>query len=290
MANQRQNGDGMSQLILALEATYDVHSTNETRQSAFKFLENAKNQPDSPQHGFTLANNPNQQPQVRHFGLTLLEHALRYRWEDYNEEQANALRAWVLTLATDISEADPVYFRNKVALLWVEVAKRCWGAEWMDMDNMLVALWDTAATSKQSVYKQLVLYILEILSEDICIREDSVAALRQETLGHAINEIMIPSALYQDHLSTRGSSQIIRHTQEGWLVRMSFFVAECRGSVDQGDQRVVNLAIKALEALKPTTVWISLQGLLEAKTIQTLLLLLATGNVPVQTVRLFITP
>lgn len=284
MAAPEQNGDSLSQIVLALEATYDPRSTNATRQSALQFLENAKKQPDAPQHGFALASNQNQQPAVRHFGLSLLEYALRYRWEDYSKEQADTLRGWILSLARDVSEPDPLYFRNKVALLWIEVAKRCWGAEWMDMDEMLVALWESVDRSKQSVYRQFVLYILEILSDDICNREDAVAGLRQEVLGQALNEIVIPPALYQDHLSTRGSSQNVRYTQEGWLARMSTFISACCASISQGDQRIISLAIKCLEALKPTTIWVSLRGLIEANTIESLYAVLATGNVVAQMV------
>lgn len=285
MATPELNGDGLSQIVLALEATYDPRSNNDIRHSALQYLEDAKKQPDAPQHGFSLANDKSQEPAVRHFGLSLLEYALRYRWEDYSQEQADTLRGWILNLARDVSESDPLYFRNKVALLWIEVAKRCWAANWVDMDEMLVALWETADTSKQSVYRQLVLYILECLSEDICNREDPIAVLRQDTLGQALNEIVIPQDLYQDHLSTRGNSQNVRYTQNGWLSRISLFISACCDSLAQGDQRMTNLTIKSLEALKPTTIWVSLRALIEANTIGSLYAAMATGNVAIQTVR-----
>lgn len=284
MAAPESNGDGLSQIVLALEATYDPRSSNETRQSALQFLESAKKQADAPQHGFALASDQNQQPAVRHYGLSLLEYALRYRWEDYSQEQAGTLRGWILNLARDIGESDPLYFRNKVALLWIEVAKRCWATEWEDMDELLVSLWETSDVSKQSVYRQLVLYILECLSEDVCNREDPIAGLRQDVLGQALNEIVIPQALYQDHLSTRGNSQNVRFTHDGWLARISAFVSACCSSIAQGDQRMLALAIKSLEALKPTTVWVSLRALAEANTIDCLYAIIFTGSVPAQTV------
>lgn len=278
------NGHGLSQISLALEATYDPRSTNETRQSALQFLEEAKKQLDAPQHGFALASDTNQQPAIRHFGLSLLEFALRYRWEDYSQEQADTLRGWVLTLARDVADSDPLYFRNKVALLWIEVAKRCWAAEWMDMDEMLVALWDTSDAGKQLVYRQMVLYILECLSEDICNREDTIAGLRQDVLGQAFNEIIIPQRLYQEHLSARDNSQNVRYTQDGWLSRLSAFVSSCCAAISQADAQASNLAIKTLEALKPTTLWVSLQGLAESNTLDALYAVISTGNVAVQTV------
>ena len=284
MATPELNGDGLSQIILALEATYDPRSNNETRQAALQFLEAAKKQPDAPQHGFSLANDHGQPPAVRHFGLSLLEHALRFRWQDYSQEQADTVRGWIIQLARDIDEPDPLYYRNKVALLWIEVAKRSWAAEWTDMDEMLVALWDVT-DAKQSVYRQLVLYILEILSEDICIREDAVAVFRQEALGLALNDIMIPQGIYQGQLDARGGKQhSVRFSQEGWLAKVATLVAACCASLSQGDPRAATLAIKGLEALKPTTVWISLRCLLDANIIDALYAVMATGNVAAQMV------
>ncbi|KAH0085238.1 nuclear import and export protein Msn5, partial [Aureobasidium melanogenum] len=245
------DGDRLSQITQALEATYDARSTNDTRRAALEFLDGAKKQSDAPQHGYSLASDPSQQPAIRHFGLSLLEFALRYRWEDYGQNEADTLRSWILNLAQNVSASDPQYFRNKVASLWVEVAKRCWGAEWLDMDALLVALWETSDDSKQLVYRQMVLYILECLSEDICNREDPVAGLRQDVLGQCLNEIVIPSQLYKDHLESRGSSQNVRHTQDGWLSRMCAFLFQCSTVIQQGDQRVVVSATKTLEALRP---------------------------------------
>ncbi|GAB7356132.1 hypothetical protein MBLNU459_g6730t1 [Dothideomycetes sp. NU459] len=277
------DGDGLPQIVLALEATYDPRTPNDTRRSALDYLDTAKRQPDAPQHGYSLALDKSQQPAVRHFGLSLLEYALRHRWEDYTQQQADTLRGWVLGLARDISQDDPLYFRNKVALLWIEVAKRSWGAEWTDMDELLVALWETPDDSKSLVYRQLVLYVLECLSEDICNREDPVAGLRQDVLGQALNEVMIPQGLYQDHLATRGNSQNLRCTQDGWLSRMCEFVTFCSARIAQGDESLVAIVVKTLEALKPTVVWISFRALTEANCVDALYAILLTNSVSAQT-------
>ncbi|THX40795.1 hypothetical protein D6D10_03215 [Aureobasidium pullulans] len=277
------DGDRLSQITQALEATYDARSTNDTRRAALEFLDGAKKQPDAPQHGYTLASDASQQPAIRHFGLSLLEFALRYKWDEYGQSEAETLRSWILNLAQNVSESDPQYFRNKVASLWVEVAKRCWAADWLDMDALLLALWDTSDNSKQLVYRQMVLYILECLSEDICNREDPVAGLRQEVLGQSLNEIVIPSQLYQDHLESRGSSQNVRHTQDGWLANMCAFLFQCSTVISQGDQRVVTSATKTLEAMRPTVTWLSLRALTESQCVQSLYKMLAAGDAAVQT-------
>lgn len=278
------DGNGLSQIVLALEATYNPRTSNDTRRSALEYLDTAKKQVDAPQHGFSLANDISQQPAVRHFGLSLLEYALHHKWEEFSQDQADTLRGWVLSLARDISQNDPIYFRNKVALLWTDVAKRSWGDEWVDMDELLIALWETSDNSKSLVYRQLVLYVLECLSEDICNREDPVAGLRQDVLGQALNEIMIPQGLYQDHLATRGNSQNLRYTQDGWLLRMCEFILFCSNSLAQGDERLIPLVVKTLEALKPTVVWISLKALIEANCVDALYAMLLSDQVLAQTV------
>ena len=284
------DGDRLSQITQALEATYDARSTNDTRRAALEFLDGAKKQPDAPQHGYTLASDASQQPAIRHFGLSLLEFALRYKWDEYGQSEAETLRSWILNLAQNVSESNPQYFRNKVASLWVEVAKRCWAADWLDMDALLMALWDTSDNSKQLVYRQMVLYILECLSEDICNREDPVAGLRQEVLGQSLNEIVIPSQLYQDHLESRGSSQNVRHTQDGWLANICAFLFQCSTVISQGDQRVVTSATKTLEAMRPTVTWLSLRALTESQCVQSLYKMLAAGDAAVQTVRIVAAP
>lgn len=280
----QMDGNSLSQIRQALEATYDARSTNEIRRAALDFLDTAKKRPDAPQHGYTLASDTSQQPAIRHFGLSLLEFALRYKWEHYGQSEAEALRGWILSLAQDVSKSDPQYFRNKVASLWVEIAKRCWAADWLDMDALLMALWETSEGSKQLVYRQMVLYILECLSEDICNREDPVAGLRQEVLGQALNEIVIPSALYRDHLASRGSSQDVRHTQDGWLARMCAFLSQCSTVTSQGDQRVIVSSLKTLEALRPTVTWLSLRALTETQCVESLYKMLAVGDAALRTV------
>jgi exportin-5 len=278
------DGDRLSQIGQALEATYNARSNNDTRRAALEFLDDAKTQSDAPQHGYTLASDASRQPAVRHFGLSLLEFALRYKWEGYGQEEADTLNRWILNLAQNVSESDPQYYRNKVASLWVELAKRCWPTDWLDMDACLRSLWETSEDDKRLVYRQAVLYILECLSEDICIREDPVAGLRQDILGQSLNEIVIPSRLYQDHLESRASSQNVRHTHDGWLARMCEFLFQCSTVIFQGDQRAVVSATKTLEALKPSVTWLSLRALTETQCIQSLYKMLAAGDAAIQTV------
>lgn len=282
-----QDSQDLTRIHDALRLSYDPRTANDTRQSALQFLNNLKARPEAPQHGFALASDARQEPFARHFGLSLLQSSINYHWEEHNEEQVETLRNWILSLAFDITQRDPAYFRNKIAYLWGEIAKRTWAGQWMSMDELLVSAWENHDTSRAIIYRELVLCVLETLSDDVCNREDPVASLRQEILGQALNEIIIPQNLYKRHVDSHDDQQDgesfhnVRATHDGWLARMCTFLSELRSST--GDS-AVSSTLKILEALKPTVKWISLDAIVETGCIDSLFDTLTSNEVLVQTV------
>ncbi|KAK0857167.1 karyopherin [Friedmanniomyces endolithicus] len=276
----------------ALAATLNPRIPNEIRQQALHHLEELKHQPDAPHYGYTFASDAEQNDDaLRYYGLQLLEFAVRYRWLEYAPAQTDQLRAWVLSLAGDLRDSDALFLRNKIGQLWVEVAKRCWGEEWMDMDELLLELWEKPMSETGVVNKVFVLYVLEMLSEDIVNNEDAVAGLRLETLGAALNEIMIPHGLYEEHARTRQATrqqQEVRCGDEGWLARVCGLFAECMkfvrmGGVPEEVQSMTACAVKALNALRPTMAWVSLKAAVEANCVDCLFLPFHTEDVALQT-------
>lgn len=104
-----RNGDAdvLAKIHLALEVVHSPHSTNDARREAQSFLEEVKDIPEAPFQGYTLASDKAQAPVVRHYALSLLEHAIRYRWASYTDEQSRTLRNWVLELSQAVSKGDP---------------------------------------------------------------------------------------------------------------------------------------------------------------------------------------
>ena len=275
----------------ALSATLDPRIPNDIRKQALEHLENAKSQPDAPHHGFTLADDWKQSDAVRYYGLQMLEYAVRYRWAEYSGEQTEQLRQWVKQLAGSVREADKLYLRNKIAQVWAEVAKRSWAEEWMDMDRLLVVMWEKPISEKGTANKLLVLYILETLSEDVMNNEDAVAGLRLDVLGNALNEIMVPEGLWREFNSAmqRGERQLdVRSGEEGWLRRMCEFFAACVKQVRAGGEREVVkgmafCAVKALHALRPTMAWINLKAAVEVNCVECYFMPFHTEDVALQT-------
>lgn len=237
----------------ALLLIHNPHSANQARQEAQQFLEQVKDRDDAPLHGYNLATNKSQDPIVRHFALSLLEHAIKHKWGDYSVEQATALRQYVLQLSQGISTEDPPYLRIKIAVLWVEVAKRSWAADWMDMDALLLQLWQVQGSA---VHKELVLQILETLSEDVFGGDDGVVSLRSEDLSRACVEIVTPHAVLISNFPDRDPTPAVRCNEEGWLPRIAQFLGQCLAGDLQNSDDLRNCTVRALSTLYSFMPWV----------------------------------
>ena len=251
--NGNDDSESSNAILHALELIHNPTSTNDTRREATEFLSRQKDAEGAYRPGFYLAADHRRAHIVRHFGLSLIEHTIRLKWHDLTDEQTVQIRGWTLELAQNINEADPPYIRNKIAQLWVELAKKSWAVDWLDMDQALVALWGKDLTSKE-----LVLTILENLSEDTFAREDSAAALRGQELNTALVEIFTPAAQFAGGLMVGKTAVQLRADDEGWLSRTVRFTQECISNASTAQARVC--LRKALATLRSVFSWIMLSA------------------------------
>lgn len=240
---------GISSIVAALELVYSANTTNQLRHEASEYLESLKQDDNAPYRGFVLTADANNSPLVRHYGLSLLEYFIRHKWMDLSDEQTKYLRQWVLELAGKITPNDASYLRNKIAALWAEVAKRSWALDWMDMDQALLKLWNL-----DIIHKDLVLTVLETLSEDVFYREDLASALRGNEINDVLVEVFTPLAVL-DAFPNRDGHQHLRAGEEGWLYRLSSFLDWCIGGEQSHEKLVQDCALKALAALKSAMSW-----------------------------------
>ncbi|KAI0389345.1 ARM repeat-containing protein [Xylariaceae sp. FL0594] len=247
-----QPGDVLPGIHRALDVVYNSQSSNQERKDAQSFLERLKDSALAPAHGFHLAADRNQSPVVRHYALSLLEHAIRHKWASYTGPEAEALRNWVLQLSRDVEKGDPVYLRNKIAQLWVEVGKRSWGAEWTDMDSLLVQLWQMPDSS---VHKELVLTILETLSDDIFNGDDMVVQVREKILSKAAVEIFTPAAVLLEAFPNREAGPELRSGEEGWLTRIVNLLQQCLSGDILNIEDLRNCAVRGASVLYTLMPW-----------------------------------
>ena len=271
-----------SQILQALEVIHDPRSSNSIRQKASEYLEQIRSGQEAPYHGFALASAKSQPAIIRHYGLSLLEYAICYRWTDYTIEQSTALRNWVLHLSQHVIHEDPLFIRNKIAQLWVETAKRSWVLDWMNMDELLVEMW-----SDSVVKKELVLTILETLSDDTFGHEDTAASLRGTDLNKACVEIFTPAAVLIEHFPTRETNINVRYGEEGWLSRIGNVLDWCSNSKHDEEQRQI-CAVKAMSTLKSVIGWTIPRALVTSRCVERICECLAVSNLSIQLVSLLI--
>ncbi|KAI9825318.1 MAG: hypothetical protein M1819_000564 [Sarea resinae] len=263
-------------IIEALQAVHSPLSTNETRKEASLYLDRARADVQAPYNGFTLATDKSQASVVRHFALSLIEYAIKYRWAEYSPEQSAAIREWVLILAQKTATEDPLYIRNKLVQLWVEVAKRSWALDWLDMDELLVQLWDGSL-----VQKELVLSILETLSEDIFNSEDPTVGIRGGDLNKACVEIFTPAAVLAERFPSRDTSLKVRCGDESWLARMTDLLAWCIDHNVEADQSVRGCAVKTLRTIRSVVGWVIPKAVSQVHCVDYICRIMGTSSVPV---------
>lgn len=260
--NEENTTKSAGAILHALGLIHSPTSDNNIRRLATEFLNRQKDADGAYRPGYYLAADHGRGSIVRHFGLSLIEHTIRLKWHDLPDDEAAQVRSWTLDLTRNITESDPPYIRNKVAQLWVELAKKSWAVDWLDMDQALLTLWTKELTSKD-----LVLTILENLSEDTFAREDSAAAIRGQELNTALVEIFTPAAQFAGGLMVGKASVQLRADDEGWLARILRFMQECISNASTPQARVC--LTKSLATLRSVFSWIMLSAVVSTHALPT---------------------
>ncbi|CAH2256592.1 exportin-5 isoform X3 [Pelobates cultripes] len=131
----------------------------------FQFCEDFKeNCPLCVPCGLKLAEKM-QLPVVRHFGLQVLEHVIKFRWNNMSSEDKLCLKYSVMELISNGMNTvleEEAHIKDVFARIIVEMIKREWPQNWPDMLNELEAL-----TKQGEVQTELVMFILLRLAEDV---------------------------------------------------------------------------------------------------------------------------
>ncbi|KAF3931867.1 Exportin-5 [Dactylella cylindrospora] len=270
--HQTIEGPVVQQIIAALEVIHNPQSSNNHRKEAGDFLEQAKADAKAPLHGYTLASDSTQVPAVRHFGLGLLAHAIRYNWIDYGVDESTTIREWVVALAKQTSPSDPSYLRNKIAQLWVDVARKSWPSEWVDMDFKLVELWNIDLFKRE-----LSMYILESLVDEIFNREDSQGDPRTTNLHKSCVDVFTPYQVLVESYPQRDNKVEIRCGNEGWLGRLVGQLQQCL-SGDISDSKEEAFAVQVLSTLRSCMTWSIPKAIIHAGVVDSLGRSMMCGN------------
>ncbi|RMZ75728.1 hypothetical protein DV738_g5358, partial [Chaetothyriales sp. CBS 135597] len=245
-------------ILQALQLIHNPSTSNDERRQASEFLEQVKTSPNAAGNAFVLARDDAQLPLVRHFGLSILDHIIRHHLHELDHGQSDKLRKQVIDLGISVKETDPLFIRNKIAELWIDLAKRSWALDWFDLDQLLCGLW-----YQGHVQQDFVLTVLENLSDDTFVREDTTAILRGKDLNSALVEIFTSPADYSGGIKVGSVTQHVRSGQEGWLRRIS----EClnaypSNSASEASEKAT--ALRAMAALRSAFGWIMSSAVVSA--------------------------
>ncbi|KAM4692893.1 exportin-5 isoform 2-T2 [Discoglossus pictus] len=153
------------QLIQAVTVMMQPESSQEYRMEALRFCEDFKEKcPDCVPCGLHLAERT-QPPVVRHFGLQVLEHVVKFQWNNMSREDKMCLKNSVITLMSSgihsILEEEG-HIKDVIARIVVEMIKREWPQHWPEMLTELETL-----TKHGEAQTELVMFILLRLAEDV---------------------------------------------------------------------------------------------------------------------------
>ena len=276
------DSNGGTQVITALEVIYSPKSTNDQRLESQKFLDNVKLQEESPLWGYEIAINNSSNFIVKHFGLGLLSNALKKYWDNYDTQRRIALRKWIMELNYRVTDQDPRYIKEKLAFLWVEVAKRCWGEalrggvppehlleeSWVDMDNNLSELWNINQAARE-----VTLIIFRILFEDVFLLDDMIVLKRMTVVQPLCVMIVCPSDVFAAKYKFNEKWALFRANEEGWF---KIWIDELDRALNDDNQEYV---VRLLETLKTCLNWPLSEVVIRNNVIQTLLSCLFS-NIP----------
>lgn len=252
------DSDGASQVVTALGVIYEPKSTNQQRLEAQKFLDSVKSNEESPFWGYQIALNNPTDFILKHFGLGLLADAIKRKWNDYDEGRRLALREWIMELNYRVLNTDPRYIKQKLAFLWVEIAKRTWGEalkeespseqellnSWADMDGNLSELWNISEASRE-----LTLLIFKILFEDVFLLVDLTVLKRMTVIQPLCVMVVCPMDVFATKYKFTEKWTLFKANQEGWF---ALWVSELNEALVQNNS---NYVVRLLETLKTCLNW-----------------------------------
>ncbi|XP_075719893.1 LOW QUALITY PROTEIN: exportin-5 [Rhinoderma darwinii] len=210
-----------------------------------------------------------QPPLVRHFGLQVLEHVVKFRWNNMEREEKVVLKDSVMGLMS--SGVRPVleeegHIKDVLARIVVEMIKREWPQHWPNMLTELEGL-----IKSGEVQTELVMFILLRLAEDV-ITFQSLPAQRRRDIQTTMTQNM--EKLFTFMLSILGDS--VHHYQQ--LKGDPAQKVKCQG--------LCRVAMAALNTLAGYIDWVSITHITaeDCKLLQMLCLLLEEEELQVEAV------
>ncbi|KAF5895633.1 exportin-5 isoform X2, partial [Clarias magur] len=171
------------QLVKAVTVMMDAESSQRYRLEALKFCEEFKEKcPFCIPCGLQLADK-SQTAVVRHFGLQILEHVIKFQWNNMPQQEKVHLKDCTMEMLTSgtypILEEES-HIKDALSRIVVEMIKREWPQQWPDMLKEMETL-----TTFGETQTELVMLILLRLAEDV-ITFQTLPQQRRRDIQHTL--------------------------------------------------------------------------------------------------------
>ncbi|XP_034008440.1 exportin-5 [Trematomus bernacchii] len=153
------------QLIKALNVMMDAETGQVYRLEALKFCEEFKETSSFCVPCALQLADKAQPAVVRHFGLQILEHVIKFRWNNMPQQEKVQLKECAMHLLSTGTHSileEESHIKDGLSRITVEMIKREWPQHWPDMLKEMEAI-----TSNGEAQTELVMLILLRLAEDV---------------------------------------------------------------------------------------------------------------------------
>ncbi|XP_066998093.1 exportin-5 [Anabrus simplex] len=169
----------------AVELTMDPLVPQQQRMEAYTAVERFKDTSSvCAQCGFFLAQCPKESPFVRHFGLQLVEHCVKYRWNQMSQQEKIFIKDNVMKLLGRGMEPELLehaHIKDAMSRVVVEMIKREWPQHWPDL---LKELSNTCKLGESQT--ELVLMVFLRLVEDVALLQTLESNQRRKDIHQAL--------------------------------------------------------------------------------------------------------
>ncbi|XP_061378784.1 exportin-5 [Danaus plexippus] len=173
------------ELSHAVELTLNPTANQDARKQAYTVCESFKeNSPWCAQAGLLLASGTQYSPVVKHFGLQLLEHTVKYRWTQITQPEKIFIKENSMKLLS-MGGWETGHLNDALARVIVEMIKREWPQQW---PTLLAELSD--ACTRGHLHTQIVLHVFLRLVEDVATLQTLEQHQRRKDIYQALTSNM----------------------------------------------------------------------------------------------------
>ncbi|XP_068627564.1 exportin-5 [Battus philenor] len=186
------NGDVAGEVALiadelsrAVELTLNPAVSHDARNQAYNACESFKeNSPWCAQAGLLLASGSQYSAVVKHFGLQLMEHTVKYRWTQITQAEKIFIKENAMKLLY-MGGWETGHLNDALARVIVEMIKREWPQQW---PTLLAELSDACA--RGHLHTQIVLHVFLRLVEDVATLQTLEQHQRRKDIYQALTSNM----------------------------------------------------------------------------------------------------